>query len=57
MDDQFAKNVLEGIASLPNISSVSAKLGSKNKKVEEIIEAFAKANIFKSYDYKFIQKW
>ena len=46
MDDQFAKNLLEGVLRLPNINSVAVELSSKSQAVEEVLAAFAKAGLF-----------
>lgn len=55
MNDDFARLVLEGVAKLPNIQEVSATFVSKNGKVEELLEAFQKANIFPQYRYQFVK--
>jgi hypothetical protein len=53
MDDQFARQLLEGLAKLPNISTVSVQLASKSTAVEAVLDAFQKAAIFQQYQYSF----
>ena len=41
MNDQFCRQILEGIARLPNIGKVQCSFASKIKTVEAILKAFS----------------
>jgi hypothetical protein len=51
MDDQFARQFLEGVAKVPNISLVHIKLASKNKAVENMLAAFSQAKVIPQFAY------
>ena len=52
-DEQFVKATLEGVCKLPNIKKVNIRVKSKNKKIEEMLGAFEKAQIFTEFKWEF----
>lgn len=53
MDDQLAKQFLEGLLRLPNIQFVELDFSSKNPAVGEVLSAFSKAKILGGFKYSF----
>ena len=55
MDKPFAQQLLGGVSKVPNIKYVRANFSSKNKDVEDILQAVSKAKIFERFECCFKQ--
>jgi len=54
MDDQFSKLLLEGLARIPNIKTVSVSLSSKASGIRNILSAFEQAKLFTEFHQEFM---